>query len=686
MPTWGYAIVAALIAVLAGYILWPSNAVSGVAVFPAAIAEPFTVSGALGEQRIGGGRVKVAGMDRPVSAETVSGFASVATAIKIAPDRVLDGIDAQAAKVYGIDGSHRLQVGDEERQWGEADGTGAVWDPRRRRVYLLPPEAVRQLSQSSARLDARTLFELPQAQADWLLVDGVRLARKDGEWRFPGDLRPTASGRVERIVTALRAVQLTSIAAAPPEAKPAHELSLAGIGGVVEQVRILESGERLWLERAGCPAQDLGGEAAGWRSMLAALHEDRPLDPVATGEPNRVTVTRAGHEVFRLVHRGTYGEDGQKPWEVRWSGGAEPAPKDLAQRIQAALVSLVFKQVARGDEPITPDATTVEVAAEYGPTLRAVIGGGRASSAGWTGPLVQVPAILADLRPDACFDNHPCPFDLARVVKLQRRWPAQAARDEVHARAAGGSWARTFPADATPADPQAVGRLARSLVRLQAKSVRLATPAERAAEPTAELSVRIAPVKVNMTGAEDEVDLDDTVPQERSWRLRAQSDAERLYPVGQTWLMVDAIGGLAFIIDAADAEALLADVASTRLFPVAPTLVSAIEVAGGSAFRLERRGADWVIRTGNAEYPADALAARRLLRALAALDAHGAAKAPPGDAIAIVIETSDGERIAARVHAGPAGIVAVGERGAVTLDADAWSQVALDPAAYRTRP
>jgi hypothetical protein len=686
MPTWGYAIVAALIAVLAGYTLWPSNAATGVAVFPAAITEPFTISGTLGEQRVEGGRVKVAGMDRPGSTETVAGFAAVAASLKIAPDRVLDGIDEQAAKVYGIDGANRLVIGEEERQWGEADGTGAVWDPRRRRLYLLTAEAVRQLSQASARLDARPLLELPQTQPEWLLVDGVRLAPKDGEWRFPGDLRPAASGRVMRIFTALRNVQLTTKTGPPPEAKPIHELSLAGIAGVVEQLRILELGERLWLERSGTPAQELGAEAAGWRQMLAALREDRPLDPISVGEPDRVTVTRAGHEVFKLMHRGTYGEDGQKPWEVRWSGGAEPAPKDLAQRIQTALTGLVFTSAARGDEPITPDATTIEVAAEYGSPMRIVLGGGRAFNAGWTGPLVEVPAILADLRPDACFDTHPCPFELARVVKLQRRWPAQPARDEVHARAAGGSWARTFPADATPADPMAVGRLARSLVRLQAKSVRLATPAERAAEPDAELAVRIAPVKVNMTGAEDEVDLDDTVPQERAWRLRPQTEAERLYPVGQTWLMVDAVGGLAFIIDAADAEALLADVASTRLFPIAPTLVSAIEIAGTTTFRLERRGADWVLRSGNAEYPADALAARRLLRALATLDARGPGTAGPDGAVAIVVETADGERIAARVHAGPDGVVAVGERGAVAIDPDAWSQVALDPAAYRTAP
>ena len=52
--------------------------------------------------------------------------------------------------------------------------------------------------------------------------------------------------------------------------------------------------------------------------------------------PDSVVATRAGSEVFRLVRRGTYGADGQKPWEVRWSGGAEPAAKDAGERIQTA--------------------------------------------------------------------------------------------------------------------------------------------------------------------------------------------------------------------------------------------------------------------------------------------------------------------------------------------------------------
>ncbi len=685
MPKWAYAIIVALIAVLAGYTLWPDTGANGVAVFPPKITEPFTVTGDLGEQRVEGGRVKVAGLDRPSDPQAVAGFAAGATALKVAPDRVVDGIDAQAARAWGIDGTHRLVVGEAERQWGEADGTAAVWDPAARRVCLVDPRVLQRLAQAAARLDTRTLLELkPEEPIDWLQFDAVRLARIQGAWRFPGDTRPRASGRVERVLAALRAVQLTSTAGAPAGAVVAHELRLPGLTGVEEHLRILHLDDRVFVERAGTPAQELpAAEATALDTALAALAEDRLLDPLGVGSPDTMVVTRAGREVFRLARRGTYGSDGQKPWEVRWDGGAEPAAKDIGERIQKAVLDLVLTDAAQSPEPLWPGATSIQLSPEYGSPLHVVIGRDRAWADGWEGRVAAMPEVLTNLRPDACFDLHPLPVELDRVIKLQRRWTADPARDEVHARATGGSWARSFPAGATPADALAVGRLARSLVRLNAKAVRLATPAERALPATAEIAVRVAPVKVNMTGAEDEVELDDTVPQDKAWRLLPEPAADRLLPIGQNWLMVDTLGGLVFTIDAADAEALLADVASTRLFPIAPSLVAAVEVAGEHSFRLARSGSDWTIRQDGHDAPADAIAARRLLRALAALDARGAATAPTDDATVIVVETVDGERLMAHVRVlAPDEVVAGTELGGVRLDAAAWAQVALDPAAY----
>jgi hypothetical protein len=687
MPTWGYAIIATLIAVLAAYTLWPASGSTGVTVFPAKISEPFSVTGELGEQRVEAGRITVAGLDRPAEAQAVTAFAATATAIKIAPNQVIEGIDAQAARAWGIDGSRRLVVGEQERQWGEADGTAAVWDPRTRRVFLLPPAELRRLAQAAARLDARPLIELkPEQPLDWLLVDGVRFARISGAWRFPGDLRPRASGRVDRLVAALRDVRLGSLAGAPAEAQALHELRLPGL--VEERLRLLGLGERRWLERAGTPAQELTpAEVASWTGLLAALGEDRLLDPPGVGSPETIVVSRGGVELFRLMMRGSYGSDGKKPWEVHWPGGAEPAAAEAGTRIQNALLGLVITGAEPGPEPIWAGATTISVTPEYGSPLRAILGKDRAWADGWSGRIAQLPEILARLGPDTCFDLHPLPTEPGRVVKLQRRWPAEAARDEVHARAAGGSWARTHPVGATPADPLAVDRLVRSLVRLTARSVRLATPADKALPATAELAVRIAPVKLGTTGADDDVILEDTVPQERAWRLAPEAASDRLLPTGQTWLMVDVIGGLAFTLDAADAEALLADVASTRLFPLAPSLVSAVEVVGAHSFRLARSGAAWTLRQAGNETPADAIAARRLLRALAALDARGPAAVPAGEGTTIVIETGDGERLSARVRVlAPGEVAAQTESGGVRLDADAWAQVALDPAAYAAGP
>ena len=685
MPRWGYAVIAALIAVLAAYTLWPDTGAGGVAVFPPTISEPFTVSGDLGEQRIEGGRVRVAGLDRPSQAQAVAGFAALATALKVAPDRIVDGIDAQAARAWGIDGSRKLTLGEAERQWGEAEGTAAVWDPAKRRVYLPRPEEVRRLSLAAARLDARGLLELqPDKPPGWLQLDGVRLNRIDGAWRFPGDTRPRASGRCERLLAMMRSVPLTSLAGAPAEAVVAHELVLPGLSGVEERLRVLTLAERVFLERAGTPAQELPtAEATALTAALAALREDRLIDPLGTGSPDSVLVRQGGNDVFQLARRGTYGSDGQRPWEVRWSGGAEPAAKEAGERLQTALLGLVISDAAAAPEPLWPGAFSVEIASEYGQPLRAVISGTRVWADGWEGRVAQLPEALANLRPEACFDLHPLPVELERVVKLQRRWPAEPARDEVHARAAGGSWARTHPAGAVPADALAVGRLARSLVRLNAKSVRLATPAEQALPASAELAVRLAPVKANTTGADDEVELEDTVPQERAWRLMPEPTSDRLLPPGQTWLMVEALGGLVFTIDVSDAEALLADVASTKLFPVAPSLVAAVEIAGAHTFRLARSGAAWNLRQQGVEAPADAIAARRLLRALASLDARGPAAIPGGESTTIVLETGDGERLSARIRVlAPGNVVAMTEHGGVQLDADAWTQVTLDPAAY----
>jgi len=697
MPRWGYAIVLALIAILAGYTLWPSNAATGIAVFPPKIAEPFLVTGDFGEQRVEGGRVTVAGLDRPTEAMALSAFAAGATALRVPPERVVEGVDAQAARAWGVDGSRKLVIGDQERQWGEVDGTAAVWDPRSRRVYLLKAGELRQITQAAARLDAKPLIELqppaaapsqpPQAppSIDWLIVDGVRMARIDGAWRFPGDQRPRASGRVERILGAVRSVQLTSVVGAPASAEAIHDVRLSGLGGIEEHLRILRADGRLWIERAGTPAQDAGD--IDWPQLITSLRDDRLLDPLGFGPPDRVTISRGGTEVFHIGKRGTYGEDGQKPWEVRWSGGAEPAAKDAGERIQSALLGLVISSAVQAAEPLWSGSTTIEIAQEYGSPTKVVLAGSQVWASGWSGTVATMPPVLADLRPDAFLDLHPLPVELARVVKLQRTWLAEAQRNETHARAAGGSWARTFPKDATPADPLAVGRLVRSLVRLSARAVHLASPAEKAIPAQAEIAVRVAPIKVNMTGAEDEVELEDTVPQERAWKLSPIASRDQLLPTGQAWLMVDVTGGLAFTIEAADAEALLGDVASSRLFPVATSLIAAVEVGGVSSFRLERRAAAWVIRSAGVERPADAVAARRLLRALTALEARGPAAIPSGESVAIVVETGDGERITARILVlAPDTVLAMTERGGVALDAAAWTQVGLDPAGYAAGP
>lgn len=698
MPRWGYALVILLAAVLAAYALWPSGAPTSVAAFPDPIPSPFTVTGAFGEQQVGGGRVRVAGMDRPADAEAVGRLQNVAKAIRCDPAKVVDGVDAQAARAWGVDGTRRLAAGDEERSWGEASGTAAVYDPVRRRAYVVDPRAVRDLDASSARLDQKALVDL-QANPAWYAADGTRYAVADGRWSASGRLaaaapaglpsalnqdllgaftaRPPVDGRTWALLNLLRAATLNGPGAAPAEAVAEHELRWPAADGIEQRLRILAAGGRAWLAVDGLPAQALDpAAAASWRSVFANLAADRIVDLPPSQPPELVTIARGGAEVLRLERRGEPGDSGLKPWTVVWPGGSEPADDQAGERIANALAGLVVTGAAKAPEPAGPDAWTIDVRPENGTPWRAVLAGTTLWSGGWSGRIAEVPADLRELRAETFLDPRPCALDPVRAVKLQRRWHGEANRDEVSTRAGGGSWARSWPAGGTPVDSQAVQRIVRQLCRLKAIHVRLASPAERAMPADAELAIRFAPKEARRTGAEDEVELVDTVPQERGWTLAR---------TGLAWTMIEVGGSLAFDLAASDAEALLADAASDRLFPIAAALVSAIDIGGPEPFRLERSGEAWrLVRTGSSAVDADALAVRRLLRALAALRAAGPAQVPPADALPVALETVDKERITVTfAPPGADGVPAMTVRGGVLVaDREAWAQVELRPSAY----
>lgn len=677
MPTWGYGLVAVLALALATYALWPDGKAAGVAPFPDPIAAEFTVTGAFGEQAVVKDRIKVAGMDRPADAMAVDSFRKAAPTLRAEASRVVEGVDAKAARAWGIDGTRRLVSGTEERAWGEADNVAAVWDPARRRAYLLNPTELRRIVLAAARLDAKTLVDLGKEPA-WISVDGVRLESKDGHWTYAGDRRPPADGRMLELFGLLRSATLDGPGSAPAEATAEHELRWPDASGGEARLRILAAGERSWLALDGAPPQPQPANlAARWREAIAALASDRPCDPVPSGEVKTVRVLRAGAEVLRLEHRGPVGPEGQ-PWAVVWPGGAEPADAGAGERMAEVVRKLSVLNPTRGEELSGPGTTAIEIAAEHGTPWTVVLGGGRVWSGGWYGDCARLPPPLDDLRPDAFLDLRPCPLDPARSVKLQRRWGGDASRDETASRPPGGTWRRTWPATAgtIPVDDNAVQRVARALCRLRANHVRLTGPAERSLPMDAEIALRFAPKESQHTGAEDEIELEDTMPQERGWRLSR---------LGAGWIMVEIDGSLTFDIDSASAEELLADISSDRLFPVAPALVNAIEVGGPEPFRLENRGDGWSLRIKDQESPAEGLAVRRLLRALTALSARKPATAAAENAVPVAIDTSEGERITIAFGQPTAdGIPAVTPHGGLLVeDRAAWSQVDLHPATYR---
>ena len=676
MPTWGYALLAALIAVLAGYVFWPSGKPTGVAAFPSAISAPFTVTGALGEQQVADGRVRVAGLNRPEEPRATAAFAAAAKSLSVDPSRVVDGVDASAARAWGVDPSRRLVVGDEERQWGETDGTGAVFDPRRGRVVLVEAGALRRVVLAAARLDRPELVEL-ERDPTWIIADGARFNRITGHWGHVGGRRPPCDGRIAAVLSALRAARLAGPGTATEAAEVRHALEWDQQDGSTGRLRLLADGTRRWLALEGSPPQELAAEAAAqWEGVLTALVEDRIADRTPLPSLATVTVQRAGVESFRLERRGLADDYGVQPWWVVWPEGAEPASQGAGETIEQALRRLAVRDPIEAGEPVGPDATAILCTAEGGGTLRVVLSAGRAWCDGWSGTVTSLPEALTSLRADAQLDRRIFPVDAQRVVKLQRRWSAEAARDEVLIRATGGSWSRSWPAQATPVDADAVARLARALARIAAERVRRTTPEDRAAVWQAEVAVRVAPVQVQRTGTENDVDLADTVPQERAWRLARRDEA---------WLAVDVTGGLTYQLSDADAETMLADLASTRLFPITPALVAGVIIGGTDGFRLERRGEAWSLLRGEERTPADAVAARRLLRALHALQGGADASVPDGG-VPIALETAEGERLTARIVVAADGVVAQDARGGHRLDAAAWSQVDLAPATYVARP
>lgn len=668
MPRWGYAVVAALALILAVYAFWPAPEKLGERAFPERLPDAFAITGALGEQQVALGRVRVAGLDRPADDGAIRRLAATLAGIRVPAERIVDGVDAAAARAWGVDGAQRLVAGSEERTWGSSGEGAAVHDPRRARLYLIAPEALGRIARDAARLDRRALVPL-DADPSALTVDGVRWAPGPGGWRAADRPRPPANGRIAHVLAQVSSLELGAIGAAPPAtAAVLHSLTL-DLGGLAQRLELRRDGAAWWIVAEGAPAQALtAAQGEGFAAACAALAADRLLDPPAVPPLERVSIRRGAAEVLTLARRGAPDAGGRRPWEVRWADGAEPADEAAAERFVIAMLGLAVEGAAPAPEPASPDRLEIEAESEDRSRLRLVLAGGQAWADGWLGRPVALPPLLAAPDPAACLGRRPCAVEPDRIVRLQRRFPAAPGRDEAYARGGGGSagWSRTWPADGTAADAAALDRLVRALARLRATGVRLgAPPAEGVA---AELAVRIAPERFALAGEPDIASLDDTLPQDRLWLLART-------PTG--WEMADPSARTVYQLDEADAEALLAELASRRIFALPPSLVAAIQVGGATPFRLARRGDGWLLQAGGNERPADPVAARRLLRALLALEA-GAPAAAPGDAIAVTVETVDGERLSAAI--GAAG--ATTATGPVALDPTQRAALSLDPAAF----
>ena len=108
MPKWGYALVLALTAVLAGYVSWPSGTPTQIAAFPQPLPATFTVTGELGDQVVTAGKIRVAGLERTAETRSIAALRSHVDHLTVPPTQVLEEIDANVVLVSQLADSHRI--------------------------------------------------------------------------------------------------------------------------------------------------------------------------------------------------------------------------------------------------------------------------------------------------------------------------------------------------------------------------------------------------------------------------------------------------------------------------------------------------------------------------------------------------------------------------------------------------
>ena len=636
----GYFILLVLLVVGSVYVWWPEPAehvdpplwTGEIPVKYQVIAEGLT-------QHVDGQLVRINDVERPLDTNRHSELWSYLTTLTV-NERAVTRVSEEQLASYGIDGGHEVSGSDVRLRWGGKEKEFFVWEGMTGRLMPCGADISKRLDALTKRLDQTALINVLTVRG--IGIDTLRLRLGTSGWRDEVQAeRPNFNRRVNQLFALLETLRLNDFVRRDPSSVvvPLHVLRLtqdmAAADTADVQVRLWTLPDGGLIQVGALPAQHVDAQTlATWSEVIGRFRSDylfnletefamRPLGEIRVFDHDKLR--------FRLQKHGLNDvAEGRSQWDVVWPGGREPASENAASAIALALDELEVREPRRRqpNEELPAQARRLTFVFKVDQkTFEIAIDGNRIFSSTHVATAVTLPPLLANLSPDDMLDNTLTLRGAERVVKVQRQWHRgpQAGRSEVVAVAAGtggtsGNWQQTWPKDTVGAamSPMAVDRLARALCTARSRSVRLPTPADRAAVANAdfELDVRFAQAQVRLSN--DHTRLADTTDQDLGFAF---------VPEGDRWRAIDKETGISHVVDAELVDLLQAPLTDDVIMPLVPSLVSRIEITGPAGrFALMRQEDAWQVQTLDAvgraigdPMAADAVEVRRYLRSLTAL-------------------------------------------------------------------
>lgn len=634
----GYFILLTLLVVGAAYVFWPEPAEQELPpLWRGEVPNAFRLIADGHTQDVTGEQLVIDGIELPLDRSRSDELWSYVRSLKV-DAKSITTVAEDALSAYGIDGSRELTGGSLRLRWGATGDQRYIWDGATAHLMPCGRSIYDRLDQLARRLDRAQLINLPQVFG--LHLDGLTLVLSDRLWRDALQAeRPDFNRRVNQLFDLIESLRLNDLRKrTAPLAPPLHQIRLSPQkpGDPDHLVRLWSDGAGATIQLDALPLQSLDAAAlARWNTLLATFRQDflfnlqtefalRPLAEIRVEENKQLR--------FRLEKHGLNDvANGRSQWDVVWPGGREAASENAAAAIALAFDELEVTDVRRRQPGEEPPATArrVSLAFRFNQTpITIALAGNRVFSPTHVGVAVALPDLLKRLVPDDMLEPALTLRGAERVVKIQRQWHAgpAAGRSEIVAVSAGnggaeGTWRQTWPKDAagTPISVVAVDRLARAFCTARTRSVRLPTPADRAAlaAPDFEIDVRFAQAQVRLSN--DHTRLSDTTDQDLGFAF---------VRVGDHWRAIDKESAISHEVDQELIDLLQEPLTDNLVLPLLVSLLTRVEIDGPAGrYQLTRvDDEEWQARLldpggrpqGDPQ-KADAVEVRRYLRAITGL-------------------------------------------------------------------